>query len=150
VWDKLRKQISVELEQLDTLFTVHRPLLTKSLDTPPDEIGLSALAAFLHSFYTGIENIFKRVTLEVDGLPPRGVSWHRELLDAMTRETERRKRVISQDLSDRLKDYLQFRHFFRHAYVFHLQWAKIRPLVVGCEETMRMLRDEIEGFLHNA
>ena len=150
MWDKLRKQVSVELEQLEWLFSVHRPLLAKCLETPPDEIELSALAAFLHSFYTGIENIFKRVAVEIDGATPRGESWLRELIGSMTQETERRSRVISLDLSDRLRDYLQFRHFFRHAYIFHLHWAKMRPLVASCEETMRRVRDEIEGFLHSA
>jgi len=39
----------------------------------------------LHSFYTGVENIFKRVAVEIDGAPPTGESWHRGLLDAIGR-----------------------------------------------------------------
>jgi len=150
VWDKLRKQITVELEQLDHLFEVHRPLLHKCLESSASEIELSALAAFLHSFYTGVENIFKRVAIEIDGVPPRGESWHRDLLDAMTQPTAQRPRCISPDLHDRLMDYLQFRHFFRHAYVFQLQFAKIRPIVTGCEDTYQEFRREIETFLGSA
>ena len=55
--------------------------------SPPDDIELSALAAMLHSFYNGIENIFKRVTAELDDRLPGGEFWHRELMDCMTMPT---------------------------------------------------------------
>ena len=61
-WDKFRKQQATEREQLQRLLFGIQRLLTKCRDTPPTEIELSALAATLHSFYTGVENIFKRVT----------------------------------------------------------------------------------------
>jgi hypothetical protein len=48
------------------------PLLAQCRNTAPTEIELSALAALLHSFYTGVENIFKRVTVELDGEPVHG------------------------------------------------------------------------------
>jgi hypothetical protein len=150
VWDKLRKQIAVELEQLDRLFEVHRPLLDKVREIPPNDIELSALAAFLHSFYTGIENIFIRVAVEVDGLPARGESWHRELLASMAERATGRPPVLSPELAARLMEYLQFRHFFRHAYSFLLQWSKMRPLVAGCEDTLAEFRAEIESFLRHA
>ena len=51
------------------------------------DIELSALAAMLHSFYNGIENILKRIALELDDPMPGGESWHKELLDCMTLPT---------------------------------------------------------------
>jgi len=78
---------------------------------------------------------------------PSGEAWHRELLEVMANETDQRRRFVSEELRDRLMDYLQFRHFFRHAYVFHLHWLKMRAVVNGCEETYRALRSEIETFL---
>ena len=63
MWNRLSKQTAVELEQLDRLIETHRPLLTKCASETPSNIELSALAAMLHSFYTGIENIFKRVAV---------------------------------------------------------------------------------------
>ncbi|MEO5803519.1 MAG: hypothetical protein ABIR24_08300, partial [Verrucomicrobiota bacterium] len=55
-------------------------LLSQCRETAPTEIELSALAATLHSFYTGVENIFKRASVELDGEPVKGDMWHRELL----------------------------------------------------------------------
>lgn len=147
MWDRLRKQAEVELEQLRRLIETHRPLLKRSATSPPDPIQLSALAALLHAFYSGIENVLKRVATELDGATPSGESWHRELLEAMTTSTERRAAVISEGLRDSLSEYLQFRHFFRHAYTFELRWDKMRSLVLGCEATLVMLEDELNKFL---
>ena len=60
-WDKFRKQQAAEREQLQRLLSGIHGLLTQCRDTAPTEIELSALAATLHSFYTGVENIFMRV-----------------------------------------------------------------------------------------
>lgn len=147
VWDRLRKQVEVERAQLKELIEIHRPLLIKCKNFSPDMIELSALAALLHSFYTGIENIFKRAAVEIDEAPPRGESWHRELLDSMARPTSARPAVISQSLRDRLSEYLNFRHVFRQAYSFQLKWEKMSRLALGCDEALRQLEDELDSFL---
>lgn len=65
MWHRLRKQIAVERELLNRLLDDHRPLLEKCVRAEPNRIELSALAAMLHSFYSGVENIFKRVVVEL-------------------------------------------------------------------------------------
>lgn len=144
--DRLRKQIAVELQQLNLLLDVHRPLLIKSVTEPPNDIEISALAAMLHSFYTGIENIFKRIVLELGDALPAGESWHRELLDSMTNPSTSRAAVISMPLRDRLREYLRFRHVFRQAYLFQLRWDKMSSLALECDETLRLLEVELDDF----
>src|SRR3990172_6707459 len=80
---KLRKQIEVEREQLHQAIKLHRPLLDRAGTRELDAIELSAAAAFLHSFYTGIENIFERIAIDLDGANPSGTRWHRDILDRM-------------------------------------------------------------------
>jgi hypothetical protein len=58
-WDKFRKQQATEREQLQRLLSGIQRLLTTCRDTAPTEIELSALAATLHSFYTGVEKHFQ-------------------------------------------------------------------------------------------
>lgn len=147
MWDRLSKQLAVELEQLTRLIEVHRPLLDKCENVPPTEIELSALAAMLHSFYTGIENIFKRACVELGGTLPAGAAWHRELLDSMSEPNEFRGNLISKDMGRRLEEYLKFRHVFRQAYSFQLQWEKLSALVLGCEDTLRSLDEELSLFV---
>jgi len=98
-WDKFRKQQATEREQLQRLVLGMHGLLAKCRTTAPTEIELSALAALLHSFYTGVENIFKRVAVELDGEPVRGDSWHRELLLRMKSPTTHRPALLSEELA---------------------------------------------------
>jgi hypothetical protein len=139
--------VAVELAQLRRLVVSHRPLIEACAATAPDPIGLSALAAMLHSFYNGIENLFKRVAIEIDGGPPATEAWHRRLLNSMASATDARPPLLSAALRDRLRGYLDFRHFFRHAYTFDLRWSKMEKLVRECEGTLGALEAECGAFL---
>lgn len=150
MWNSLREQVQVELEQLTLHFSTYDRLLRKVASAAPDAIELSALAAFLHSFYTGVENIFKRVSVEIDHAPPKGDFWHKRLLDGMTTATDQRGPVISLDLAARLKQYLQFRHVFRQAYTFDLRWERMQDLVAGCEATFHQFQRELLSFLQQS
>ena len=146
-WDKFRKQQAAEREQLARLLATMQPLLARCRETAPTDIELSALAAALHSFYTGVENIFKRVAVELDGQPPQGEAWHRDLLRRMTTGTVNRPALLSTKLHDALLDYLRFRHVFRNAYSFDLDWAKLSPLVLQWEETFRQVEAALDVFI---
>lgn len=149
-WDRFRKQQAAEREQLHRLFATMQPVLHKSRSSPPTEIELSALAAMLHSFYTGVENILKRVSVELDGQPVRGEAWHRDLLRGMTRDGPGRPAWLSASLHESLLEYLRFRHVFRNAYSFDLQWEKMAPLVQNAEATLKQLEQELDGLLARA
>jgi hypothetical protein len=128
------------------LFTAYKSVIDKCSQAEPDFVELSALAAMLHSFYTGVENILKRIALGIDGHVAVGVSSHSELLTVMAQPTTQRPPVISDALRGRLSAYLSFRHVFRHAYSFHLEWPKMRDLVLQSEETWRELKTELDRF----
>ena len=146
-WDKFRKQQATEREQLHRLLSGMDGLITQCHTSDPSEIELSAMAATLHSFYTGVENIFKRVSLELDGEPVSGDAWHRELLRRMKASTSQRSALLSDELHDSLNEYLRFRHVFRNAYSFDLDWQKMSPLVLRLPETFRMLEKALDDFL---
>ena len=94
-----------------------------------------------------MENIFKRVSLELDGEPVRGDNWHRDLLLHMKTPTAQRPTLLPEELHDALLDYLRFRHVFRNAYSFDLDWRKMSPLVLKLEETFRQLERALDAFL---
>lgn len=56
----MREKIEFELEQLRQLLATHRELIATCREREPTAIELSALSMLLHSFYTGVENIFQR------------------------------------------------------------------------------------------
>ena len=147
MWDKTQKEIAFELQQLQELLEHYRPLLAKVAGAEPEPVEVAALGAMLQSFYNGIENIFKRIALELDHEAPRGEAWHSNLLEKMTRAGPARPAVITASLEERLWEYLEFRHVFRSAYSFLLRWDKMAPLVLDCEATLGMLHAEVLAFL---
>src|SRR3954453_20519081 len=129
VWPDLKEQIAVEESQLERLLAIHQPLLERSRSQAPNDIELSALAALLHSFYTGIENLFRRIAIEIDGGIDKGEGWHRRLLVQMGISRDSRPSVVSGELLERLHSYPQFRPVFRSSYSFQLHWQTVQPLV---------------------
>lgn len=148
-WDRFRKQQAAEREQLRRLLAVMEPLLVRCRDAAPTDIELAALATMLHSFYTGIENIFKRVALELDGAPPHGEAWHRDLLRHMAQPALGRPALLSVELHDTLLEYLRFRHVFRSAYSFDLDWRKMSGLVLAVGETLRAFEQALDELLQH-
>lgn len=147
VLDELREQIDVDLIQLRRSVAALAPVLEKVRNTPPDTVEIMALAAMLHSFYTGLEGIFKRVHLALYGNVPTGEFSHAKLLDAMIVPGPSWPAVISGELRDVLRGYLQFRHVFRHAYSHELKWKYMASLVAEVEQPWTGLRTRSNVFL---
>jgi hypothetical protein len=147
VWDKLKRQLNTERAQLNLLFQTHRAILSKCCRVEPGVDEIPALAAILHAFYSGVENLFKRIAVAMDGGTPEGEFWHSELLDAMAVARHNRPGAISPDLCETSQDYLDFRHRFRHAYTFELKWSRMASLVFAAEGTLKQLDAELDLFL---
>lgn len=144
---ELRGQIEVERRQLHRLLETHARLLAKCRGGEPTVDELAALAAILHAFYNGVENIFKRVAVTLNGGRPRGPFWHAELIEAVSEAKPHRPALLSESLSETLQEYLDFRHVFRQAYSFELRWEKMKHLVLGLDAVVRRLEHEIDTFL---
>ena len=145
--NRLKKQIEVEKEMLNQLLSDHMPLLKKCIDQTPDRIELSALAAMLHGFYNGIENIFKRILIETGEELPIGDRWHKSLIDAVARPSNNRPEVISDETANALQEYMEFRHFFRNAYPFQIKWDLMAHLVKECSNILIRLDKELDEFM---
>lgn len=150
MWPGLREEIEIELLHIRNAFKPFKPLLEEITRRPPEAVEIAALGGLLHSFYTGVENVFKRIAVHVDRQVPRGEDWHQSLLNAMTRSTSRRPAVMSQELKAVLYEYLKFRHVFRQGYMHQLKWDRMAPLVVKAEPTFRRFRMELRAFLKAA
>ena len=87
------------------------------------------------------------MAVELDGEPVHGDAWHRELLLRMKTSTAHHPALLSEELHDALNEYLRFRHVFRNAYSFDLDWQKMSPLVLRLEETFQRLEKALDVFL---
>lgn len=96
-----------------------------------DDYYLDGVALNVHGFYSGLELIFEKIALAIDGSVPTGANWHRELLDQMSLEVSGiRPAVISDGLKEQLEEYRGFRHVVRNVYTHRLSEDKMRSLVV--------------------
>lgn len=149
MWPETQRKVELELAQLRRLLEFTTDLINASSRSVPGNTEVSALSAYLHSFYTGIENIFRQIASKIDGTLPNSGSWHLDLLAQMSTATNKRTALISESLSLRLAEYLMFRHFFRHGYTFHLDWTKMEGLVADSRAVLREFEDACRSFFED-
>jgi len=144
----LRAEIEANLRDLAKVVDeIQETARALPVQQEPSHKDKAALSAFVHSFYNGVENIFKRLAQEIDQSVPVGEGWHRALLRRMATEVPGvRPAVLHQQTAEALEAYLGFRHFFRHAYTFHIEWEKLQPLVERVGEVFERVRHDIEEF----
>lgn len=107
-----------------------------------------AAGSIIHDFYTGVEKIFRQIAIKIDESLPKGDNWHIELLKSMATANEKRDAVISQELMEKLKQYLGFRHLFRNIYGMELEWEKLKILLTNIRENIwKRFKVEINSFI---
>jgi len=105
-------------------------------------LELAGVAALIHNFYNGVENILKQVVISCGHKIPDGPSWHRDLVDIAVSNN-----IISGPSAKNLRRYLAFRHFFSHGYSFDLDRDRIIPLVEDLEGTLSSFTNDINKTL---
>ncbi|MGE5679236.1 MAG: hypothetical protein ACM34K_00010 [Bacillota bacterium] len=137
--DKLSLKIKAELENIEEVLKEMPP----SAKLPYlSVLELAGVAALLHNFYNGIENLFKQIFIYSKITIPSGKSWHKELIDQAVKEN-----ILSEGCKLLLGQYLAFRHFFSHAYALDLYAEKMEPLVENLGKTYSIFKSEISKFL---
>ena len=121
------------IEKTISSLSIEKPLFELS------ELELAGVAALLHNFYNGIENVIKQIFLSRDIAIPQGDSWHRDLLFSAAN-----KKIISEPLANELKRFLAFRHFFSHAYALELYPDRMEPLVKDIIKIFEKFKSEVK------
>jgi hypothetical protein len=140
------RRIEVEFALIERLLADHAALATEVALRPPHAWERSALAAMLHAYYNGVENAFKILAPGRAGAPT-SADWHAALLASMAAPSGVLPPVIDDSLASSLAEYMRFRHFFRHAYVFDLNWEKMKPLIEGLAAVHGRLCEQIRAYL---
>ena len=123
--------------------------ISKTLDEIPNKeltkiskLELAGVAALLHNFYNGVENVLKQI-YKAKNIPfPTGSSWHRDML-ILAEDSK----ILTNETIMKLAQYLAFRHFFSHAYSLDLFPDKIQPLVDNAKDVFNLFQKELNQKL---
>ena len=144
---ELKTKILYEISEIDELLSKSEVLAQKCKIQEPDYIELSAVGSTIHSFYNGLENIFLMIQKNIDKKTVSRERWHSELLLSMFESNENRAAVLRESLKEILPDYMGFRHFFRHAYGYHLRWDLAKPLFENMSDVWNDVKSDILQFV---
>jgi hypothetical protein len=112
-----------------------------------DDYYLDSVAPNLHGFYSGVERLFERIAVVVDGTKPAGENWHMALLQQMSSEMKAiRPAVISNLTRTGLDEYRGFRHVVRNVYTFNFEVAKVENLVTKLGPLFEEIQKELLAF----
>ena len=142
----LKADIDREVAQVERLLEESRSDLSGVGDIP-SRLEVRVVASILHDFYSGVERVFERIAVELDGDLPRGRDWHSQLLNRMEEDVEGvRPRVLTSNLAERLRTFLRFRHLFRNIYGGQLHWERSTELLAEVDEVWPLLKQEMQEF----
>jgi hypothetical protein len=145
----LKADISDELQKIDFVISEFKKVQYK-IDLPPAEVpnyDRGAIGYLLHNFYNGCENTFKSIARFFENdLGPQ--EWHKDLLKRMKIEVAGyRPKVIDDELFQLLDDFRAFRHKFRYAYTFELDWERERLVARKMIPAKALLDKQMQYFL---
>ncbi len=136
---EVHKRVEAELENIE-----HVVAELPGSDSLPSlsSLELAGVAALIHNFYNGIENILKQIVISCGKELPDNSSWHRDLVNIAVSND-----IISESTAKELRRYLAFRHFFSHGYSFDLDKEHVIPLVKDIQGVLASFRDDINRTL---
>ena len=142
----LKADIDREMAQIERLLDESRSDLS-AVGGVPSRLEVRGVASVLHDFYSGIERLFERIAVELDGELPRGGDWHSQLLNRMEEDVEGvRPRVLTSGLAERLRPFLRFRHLFRDIYGGQLRWERSTELLAEADEVWPLFQQQMQEF----
>lgn len=144
----IKEQIRFKINDIDKLFSEYDLIFKKIEMQTPDLFDMTILGSVLHSFYNGLENIFEIIAKNIDGIIPNGNKSHQELLHQMASENSKRNEILNEKLYLKLREYATFRHFYRHAYSFQLNWEKMNPLIDNLQKVWNEVKLNLENFIN--
>lgn len=113
----------------------------------PSVYDKATIGYYLHNFYNACESIFRSIAVAFENqVDP--ITWHSSVLKRMKLDIPAvRPRVIDEELFRILDDFRAFRHVFRNAYSFELDWAKERLVAGKLDSAVERLKLSVQGFL---
>lgn len=144
----LARRVRDELSELDrSVDRVHRAWDAAKDAQSNKSFLIDSVALNLHGFYSGLERLLEHIANQLDGGPPRGLSWHKELLRQMSMDVPGvRPPVLSSYTVISLDEFRRFRHVVRNVYSENLDPDRVSNLLAQFSNVWSHVQTELEAF----
>ncbi len=124
--DRLKEEILIELQDMSIIVDDLNHLISETQLTEPSHIQKAAASSFVAQFYSGVENILKRISKYNNINLPKGDNWHIELFNRFCYTEDTNLPELFDDyLKEELINYRKFRHFVYHGYSNKITWERL-------------------------
>lgn len=146
--EELREEIAIELDNIEMVL---RELSILHDEAKEREVSIrekTAASAFLAQFYSGIENLLKRIS-RYNNIPlPSGEIWHIELFRRFCEPSfPPLPALFDESLSSDLAPYRKFRHVVHHGYGFQLEWERMAEGIEHVNGIHQRLKKKVDDYL---
>lgn len=146
--DELREEINIETELIEDILQELSSLRDDVAGREPSIRERTAAAAFLAQFYSGIENILKRISKYHHVVLPSGDTWHLDLFKRFcTPPYSPLPELFDGSLEADMSPFRQFRHVVFHSYGFQLEWERMKEGVEKVEDVFLRFKAKLLSYL---
>lgn len=145
---ELQDEIAVEVEALEQVVYELQALRQELGLNEPTVREKTAAAAFLAQFYSGVENILKRISQFYRVPLPSGETWHVDLFKRFCDPAYfPLPFFFDEGLESDLASFRKFRHVFFHGYGFYLDWSRMQEGVAQIEDVFERFKLNLNDYL---
>lgn len=146
--DRLREEVSIELELIETLLSELASLLEDVARRKPTLREKTAASAFLAQFYGGVENILKRISKFHSVSLPSGGTWHLDLFERFCAPPHHLlPELFDKRLETDLSAFRQFRHVAYHSYGLQIEWVRMKEGIEKVESVYSRFKTKLTDYL---
>jgi len=146
--EALREEVAIETERLAATICELTALGHDLAGREPTLREKAAAAVFLAQFYTGIENILKRICHFHNVPLPGGETWHIELFKLFCAPVYAPlPELFDTPLATALAPFRKFRHVVYHGYAVELDWLRMREGMMRAAEVWTRFQARLAEYL---
>jgi hypothetical protein len=146
--EKLRDEIEIELERMETTVSELRALGARLGSGEPSNLEKAGAGACLAQFYGGIERVLVRICKHRGVQEPTGADWHEALFRMFCEPPANGLPALFDQALESLADpYRRFCHVFRHGYGILLDWNRMKPGIESVEKVFHEFAKRARGYL---
>jgi len=145
---ELREEIGIELELIESVLQELNSLKKDIAGRVPTVREKTAAAGFLAQFYSGIENILKRISAYHAVDLPTGDTWHIDLFKRFCFPPHEPLPILfDETLAAALAPFRKFRHIVYHAYGSQFEWERMREGIETVDDVFTQFNVRLARYL---